>query len=49
VRSLLTDPAAAAAQRSAFAAIMATLRTPEGLPADAAAKAVLEVLDRPLD
>ena len=47
VRTLLTDAAAATAQRTAFAAIMASLRAPAGLPADAAAEAVLDVLDRP--
>ncbi len=46
VRMLLTDKAAAEAQRSAFADIMQTLRAPEGSPSDAAAYAVLELLDR---
>jgi lipid-A-disaccharide synthase len=46
LRSLLTDQAAAGAQRAAFAAIMATLAAPAGLPSDAAAAAVLEVLDQ---
>jgi lipid-A-disaccharide synthase len=45
VRSLLTDPAAAGAQRLAFKPIMASLRAPQGDPADAAALAVLELLD----
>jgi lipid-A-disaccharide synthase len=45
VRSLLTDPAAAAAQRAEFKPIMASLRAPQGDPADAAALAVLELLD----
>ena len=44
---LLTDANAVASQRAAFAGIMASLRAPEGLPADAAARAVLDVLDRP--
>jgi lipid-A-disaccharide synthase len=38
---LLTDPAAAAAQREGFAAVRALLRAPEGLPSEAAAVAVL--------
>ncbi len=46
VRTLLTDAPAAAAQRAAFADIMTSLRAPEGLPADAAARAVLDVLDQ---
>jgi lipid-A-disaccharide synthase len=46
LRSLLIDQAAAGAQRAAFAAIMATLAAPAGLPSDAAAAAVLEVLDQ---
>jgi hypothetical protein len=45
VRSLLTDPAVADAQRSAFIPVMASLRAPQGDPADAAALAVLELLD----
>jgi lipid-A-disaccharide synthase len=47
LRTLLTDAAAAAAQRQVFADIMAGLAAPDGLPADAAAHAVLEVLDQP--
>jgi hypothetical protein len=43
----LTDASVAAAQRAAFAEIMASLRAPSGLPADAAAQAVLDVLDQP--
>jgi hypothetical protein len=43
---LLTDQAAAGAQRAAFATIMATLAAPAGLPSEAAAAAVLEVLDQ---
>jgi lipid-A-disaccharide synthase len=45
VRVLLTDARVAAAQRSAFAAVMARLHAPEGMPSDAAARAVLDVLD----
>jgi lipid-A-disaccharide synthase len=45
--TLLTDASVAAAQRAAFAEIMASLRAPSGLPADAAAQAVLDVLDQP--
>lgn len=45
VRGLLNDGAAAAAQKAAFGPIMAGLRAPHGEPADAAARAVLEVLD----
>jgi len=46
VRSLLSDPAAAQAQRSGFAGVMASLAAPAGLPSDAAAAAVLELLDQ---
>ncbi len=46
VRLLLTDRAAADAQRAAFQAVIGSLAAPDGLPADAAAKAVLDVLDR---
>jgi lipid-A-disaccharide synthase len=45
VLRLLRDPAVAAAQRSAFAEVMAGLRARDGTPAEAAARAVLEVLD----
>jgi lipid-A-disaccharide synthase len=45
VRSLLKDDAAAGAQKAAFAGVIRSLRAPEGLPADAAAQAVLDVLD----
>ena len=45
--TLLTDEATAGAQRAAFAEIIASLRAPSGLPADAAAKAVLDVLGQP--
>jgi len=47
VRTLLTDEPAGTAQRAAFAGIMASLRAHDGLPADAAARAVLDVLDHP--
>jgi lipid-A-disaccharide synthase len=46
LRALLTDQAAAATQREAFTTIMASLAAPAGLPSDAAAAAVLEVLDQ---
>ncbi len=46
VHTLLTDPAAAQAQRDAFAGVMQALRAPEGKPSDAAARAVLELLDQ---
>jgi lipid-A-disaccharide synthase len=41
---LLRNPEAAAAQRTGFAAVMGQLRPPEGLPSEAAAAAVLEML-----
>ncbi len=44
VRALLTDTAAADAQRAAFGDVVRSLRAPEGLPADAAAAAVLAIL-----
>jgi lipid-A-disaccharide synthase len=47
VRTLLTDPVAAGAQRAAFAAVMESLHPAHGVPAEAAAQAVLEVLGRP--
>jgi lipid-A-disaccharide synthase len=40
--TLLTDPGAAAAQRTAFAEVLARLRPPEGLPSAAAAAIVLD-------
>jgi lipid-A-disaccharide synthase len=46
LRTLLTDSQAAEAQRAAFGPIMASLRAPEGEPSDAAARAVLEMLDQ---
>ena len=44
--ALLTDGAAAAAQRAGFAAVLAQLRPPEGLPSAAAAAAVLRQIGR---
>lgn len=44
VQTLLGDPAAAGAQRSAFRAVAASLAPPEGRPSDAAAAEVLRVL-----
>jgi len=44
---LIGDDAVAAAQRVAFRAVLATLRPPEGLPSEAAAHAVLDVLAAP--
>lgn len=46
VRRLLTDPAVAQAQRAGFAAVMDSLRAPQGTPSDAAARAALAVLDQ---
>jgi lipid-A-disaccharide synthase len=43
---LLTDPAHAQAQRAAFAEPLALLRPPAGTPSEAAAAAVLDLLDR---
>jgi lipid-A-disaccharide synthase len=43
---LLTDTVFAAAQRAAYKPVMASLRAPEGDPATAAARAVLEILDQ---
>ncbi len=43
---LLTDAQAAADQRAAFAGVMRGLHAPEGVPSDAAAHAVLELLDQ---
>ena len=42
---LLRDSAVADAQRAAFGAVMASLKAPQGTPAEAAARAVLELLD----
>ncbi len=44
LRTLLMEPSAAAAQRAAFVTIMSELKPPTGLPADAAAKAILDIL-----
>jgi len=44
---LIGDDAVAAAQRVAFRAVLATLRPPKGLPSEAAAHAVLDVLAAP--
>jgi lipid-A-disaccharide synthase len=44
--NLLNDPAAAAAQVAAGRAALALLRPPAGLPSEAAAAAVLELLDQ---
>jgi lipid-A-disaccharide synthase len=46
LRRLLTDTAAAEAQRTSFSSVLASLRAPEGDPATAAARAVLELLDQ---
>ncbi len=43
---LLTDPHAAAAQRAAFRSVLAALRPPAGLPSEAAAGVVLDLLDQ---
>ncbi len=44
VRVLLSDPDVAGAQRAAFGAAMESLRAPAGVPSDAAAEAVLDLL-----
>ena len=41
LQTLLTDPTAAGAQRSGFAAALNTLHAPAGTPSDAAASAIL--------
>jgi lipid-A-disaccharide synthase len=46
LRTLLTDHTFAQAQRNAFASIMQSLHAPQGSPSDAAAHAVLDLLDR---
>jgi lipid-A-disaccharide synthase len=46
--SLLNDPGRADAQRSGFRAIMDSLRPPSGLPSEAAAQEVLDVLEQAL-
>jgi len=45
ILGLLRDPAKADAQRAGFTAALASLRAPEGAPSDAAAKAILRLLD----
>lgn len=47
LRPLLDEGPAADAQRAGFKALLARLRPPEGTPSEAAAKAVLAVLDGP--
>jgi lipid-A-disaccharide synthase len=47
LRTLLDDPAVAAAQRTACRDVLASLRPPAGTPSDAAAAAVLGALDQP--
>jgi lipid-A-disaccharide synthase len=47
VEALLTDPAAAAKQRAGFAEALALLRPREGTPSEAAAAAVLDLLQQP--
>jgi len=44
--TLLSDPKTAQAQRAAFAAVMDGLRAPHGTPSEAAARAVLDLLDQ---
>ena len=46
VLDLLADAEAAAAQRAAFGDVLQSLRPPEGLPSEAAARAVLRTLDQ---
>jgi lipid-A-disaccharide synthase len=48
VLQLLGDPDMRAAQRAGFAAILQSLAPPDGTPSDAAARAVLAVLDQPI-
>ena len=45
--TLIADPAAADAQRTAFRGVMRTLTPPHGSPSAAAAAAVLDLLDQP--
>ncbi len=44
--NLLGDPDAAQAQRQAFHSVLESLRPPEGLPSEAAAREVLQVMDQ---
>ena len=46
VRALLDDPAAASAQRAGFRDVLSQLRPAVGMPSDAAADVVLELLDQ---
>ena len=46
VLELLADGNATSAQRDAFGAVLESLRPPDGLPSDAAARQLLEVLDQ---
>jgi lipid-A-disaccharide synthase len=46
MRTLLNDPAAVAAQRAACRAALDLLRPPTGLPSEAAAVAILGLLDQ---
>ena len=48
VLRLLRDPTAAAAQRDGFRGVVQSLRPPGGVPSQAAAQAVLDLLDLPL-
>jgi lipid-A-disaccharide synthase len=45
VTTLLTDATSAAQQRAGFVEVIASLKAPDGEPDDAAARAVLEVID----
>jgi len=47
VLALLRDAGLAQAQRDGFRAVLDTLRPPVGLPSEAAAREVLDVLDQP--
>ena len=47
VRSLLDDPAVAAAQRAGCREVLAFAAPAAGMPSDAAAAAVLDLLDQP--
>ena len=46
VLRLLHDPAEAAAQRDSFHTVLAALRPPQGTPSEAAAREVLDVVDK---
>ncbi|HEY6430633.1 MAG TPA: lipid-A-disaccharide synthase [Acetobacteraceae bacterium] len=46
LRRLLSDPQAAETQRAGFRTVLDTLRPPAGLPSEAAAESVLELLDQ---